>query len=243
MRSPLVPIALATSLLACSPELEAGPPQPAQSAANPSGPFMPGVISTAANEYNLSVDDTGTLMVFARSEANFANSHILVMTKQGSRWSEPAPLSFSDPQYRDSDPWLTPDGAWLYFASARPAAGREADRKDRDIWRARHNGNGTWSTPEHLPAVSSPAEDLGPELHGTTAYFWSTRDGKGQIYAAQRMANGWATPHALSPQVNDGDFAFTPNISRNGDTLTYASTRLHAGQPAGMADIYHASLR
>jgi hypothetical protein len=255
-------------------------------------PFMAGVVSTASNEYNLSVSDDGRLMVFARSQARFADARIMVMHLRNGRWSSPSPITFTDPRYSDSDPWVTPDGRWLYFVSDRPAPGRDGVRRDRDVWRVARTPAGAWGRPEHLAEVSSPAEDLGPELHGRTlyfnssrpggsggldihasalgadgrflapvalgapinsaagegdftlsrdgarAFFWSTRDGDGALYSARRTRDGWSIPTRLSAGVNDGGFTFTPTLSRDGGTLTYASTRRHAGQPEGMADIY-----
>lgn len=192
-------------------------------------PFMPDVVSTAANEYNLSVTRDGLTMVFARSQANFAAAQILIMEKRGDSWSTPQRPSFSDGQYRDSDPWLTPDGRWLYFISDRPAPARTVDRDDFDIWRVARRPDGTWATPEHIAEVSSPGEELGPELHGAALYFNSTRrggPGNLDIYTAPQRADGhFDAPSPLSEPINsshaEGDFT----LSADGTRAFFWSTR------------------
>jgi hypothetical protein len=196
-------------------------------------PFLPGVVSTPANEYNLSLGDDGRLMVFARSEADFAGARIMVMRRQRGGWSAAAPIPFTDRRYRDSDPWLTPDGRWLYFVSDRPAPGRGAGRRDRDIWRVGRMADDGWAQPEHLGAVSSPADELGPELHGRTLYFNAARPGGpggSDIYAAAVDANGrFRAPVALPSPINspsgEGDFT----LSRDGARAYFWSTRGGSG--------------
>jgi hypothetical protein len=150
--------------------------------------------SSPQNDYNLSYDRRESLLVFARSEADFANAKIYVAVKHRGRWSEPEPIWFSDARYSDTDPWLTPDGRSLYFASNRASDGGPP-RKDLDLWRSRRDRSGLWSVPEPLgTAVNGPGPELGPELHGDTLYFSSVRKGgKGglDIYTARLTPDGF----------------------------------------------------
>ncbi|QIK95916.1 hypothetical protein G7076_05030 [Sphingomonas sp. HDW15A] len=106
-------------------------------------------VSSELNDYNLSDDKDEQRLVFGRSEAEFRNAKIYIAERHGKRWSLPRPISFSDPRYSDSDPWLTPDGKTLFFISDRPAPGRAEERKDYDIWRSQLI-KGKWSTPVRL---------------------------------------------------------------------------------------------
>ena len=179
---------------------------------------LPGAVSGESNDYNLSLSADGRRMVFARSEAAFARARIL-MAERGpdtdAPWSTPQPISFSDERYRDSGPWLTPDGRTLYFVSDRPTAGR-ADRHDADIWRAVWR-DGDWQAPEHLGGVvNRPGEELGPEVHDGTRYFATAlRSGVGgpDIYAASPTTTGFATPRLLPvPIVGGGTTAYFRNL-------------------------------
>ncbi len=252
---------------------------------------MRGDASSTLNDYNFNISADGRTLVFARSEVNFQGAHIMIAQRDATGvWAPARPVAFSDDHYKDSDPWLTPDGNTLYFVSNRPTP-TQPDKKDTDIWRSRRL-RGVWQAPEHLgDVVNSPAVELGPELHGGvlyfnsarsgnldiyaspvtadgvagaatvlpapinspspegdftltpdggTALFWSLRDGKGRIYAANRQGDGWGPAMALPESVNMGDFQFTPQVVRDsaGDRLAFASTVARPGQAAGMADIY-----
>ncbi len=167
----------------------------------------PGVVSTPRNEYNMSTDAAATVRVFARSDADFAGSRIWVSQRRGDGWSAPQPVSFTDARHRDSDPWLTPDGRIMYFISDRPATARAEDRTDLDIWRVARDANGNWTQPEHLPAVNSEQQELGPELHDGVLYFNSSRPGGPamlSLYQAKRTDAGFSEPTALPAPFNDG---------------------------------------
>lgn len=188
-------------------------------------PFMEGEISTDRNEYNISVSDDERTMVFARSEADFADARIMVSerTTRDMQWRSPKPISFSDGRYRDSDPWLTPDGRTLYFVSDRPTAARP-DKRDLDIWRSVRR-NDAWSRPEHLgDAVNGPGEELGPEMHGNVLYFSSARrSGTGglDIYVAQASERGFGQPELLPPPINSPASESDFTVSKDGRTALF----------------------
>lgn len=170
-------------------------------------------VSSPLNDYNPSFDRAGRMLVFARSEAEFQKARIFVSERRGGNWSSPAPISFSDGRFSDSDPWLTPDGRTLYFVSNRPPPA-SPDKKDLDIWRSTRAGSG-WSAPQHLgEVVNSPGPELGVELHRGVLYFASYRKGgKGglDIYASRLGPGGFEPPKPLDGPFNsrDSDSDFT----------------------------------
>jgi hypothetical protein len=184
----------------------------------PFAPFMPETVSGPKNEYNLSRSDNGRTMVFARSEADFRGAKIMVSERRGRGWSAPAPIAFSDARYRDSDPWLTPDGRTLYFVSDRPTPSRP-DKHDLDVWRSVKK-DGRWSAPEHLgDLVNGAGEELGPELHGGVLYFATARkSGMGglDIYASKLTATGFGKPELLPAPINSAASESDFTLSRDG---------------------------
>lgn len=175
-----------------------------------------GWMSGPRNDYNLSSDAAGRTLVFARSQPEFEQAQIFVAWREGAAWSAPQPVPFSDPRYSDSDPWLTPDGRMLYFVSNRPVSG-EAPRKDLELWRVALRAEG-FGKPEHLAALSSDGQELGPELHDGWLYFNSTRasgPAKMAIYRARVRGTGFDAPEALEAPFNNGpvqgDFTLSPD--------------------------------
>jgi Tol biopolymer transport system component len=88
-----------------------------------------------------------------------------------------------------------------------------------------------FGSPEHLAAVASDGDELGPELHDGWLYFNSARKGgpaKLSIYRAQRDGGGFSAPQPLPSPFNDGtlqgDFTLSPDgrvalfWSRRGDS-------------------------
>jgi dipeptidyl aminopeptidase/acylaminoacyl peptidase len=175
-------------------------------------------LSADTNDYNLSTDADRRLLVFGRSTTgDFQDAKIWLAKRDGAGWATPAPAPFSDARWRDSDPWLTPDGRWLYFVSNRPAPDRDTPREDLDLWRVSVTG-GSFGTPEHLAEASSTGEELGPEVHNGWLVFNSTRKGGPAalaLYRSQVSDGTVAAPEPLPAPFNDGlaqgDLTFSPD--------------------------------
>lgn len=221
---------------ACVPSPGASPSTASPSSRSTTVEMMgPGVLSTAANEYNPSLSPDGRTLVFARSEADFRNPRIFFSQLRDGRWSppEPAPFTASLP---GTDPTFAPDGQTLYFASDRPAAGRDSTRRDLDLWRVRRQGDG-WGEPEHLgDGVNSRGQELGPAWHDGWLYFGSTRGGRARmldIYRARDQGGRFGAAEEVArwnTEASESD----PEFSRDGRVFLFWSNR--AGSREG--DLY-----
>ncbi len=180
-------------------------------------------VSGKLNDYNLSTSADGRTMTFARSGADFADSRILIRERRGRGWTKARPVEFSDARYRDSDPWLTPDGRTMYFVSDRPTPARR-DKRDLDIWRSAKRG-GRWREPEHLgELVNGKGEELGPEVHGGKLYFATARrSGLGglDIYVAAQDGSGFTRPELLPAPVNSPASESDFTLSGDGRTALF----------------------
>jgi Tol biopolymer transport system component len=220
-------------------------------AAGAVSPAKMAAVSSLKNDYNPSFDRAERLMVFARSEADFQQARIFVSEKRRGRWSEPAPIPFTDARFSDTDPWLTPDGRTLYFISNRPTPSDPA-KKDLDIWRAQRTGSG-WGAPEHLgDIVNSRGPELGVEYREGTLTFASVRKGgKGglDIYSARLGPTGFEAPVLLDGPFNtaesDSDFTISEDGRRaafwrgsGGSGTIYVADRIGAtwSQPLRLDD-------
>jgi hypothetical protein len=163
-------------------------------------------------------------------------------------WSEPAAAPFSG-EFSDDDPFVSPDGSWLYFVSERPA-NKDDDKVDADIWRYSLIEKNRL---EHLSINSESAEYSPVVTASGDLYFASDRKGgpgDGDLYRAAAIDKGFGTPKLLSEAINsptgewnlwvsadESEIIFESssrptNISTPGDL--YYSWRTPAGWTAAM---------
>ena len=123
-------------------------------------------------------------------------------------WTTPETLPFSG-TYRDLDPAFSPDGARLYFSSARPTGPSPADTTNGvDTWYVEHTRDG-WSAPVHLAApVNGPEVDMYPSVTNRgTLYFDSfrSRPRRRLVYRAERNPDGTLGPPQVLPATVNAD--------------------------------------
>jgi len=118
----------------------------------------------------------------------------------GDPWlaAEPLPV-VNQPQVNDGAPFVSPNGAFLYFASDRRA--RPDEPINLDLYRARISG-GRLGAPENLgPSLNTAAHETEPGLstEGFTLVFASDRDGQDRLFLSQAeeiaRVNRWDTSH------------------------------------------------
>ncbi len=154
-------------------------------------------------------------------------------------WSEPAPLtSLNTPDGWESQPAISPDGQWLYFAAVRPGTTEDAQGQPTiDILASPRTDNG-WGTPKPLPQpVNTAFNDKAPFLHpdGHTLYFASNRIPGGGGYdiwmsrldtsASPIEAGAWSAPINLGIPLNTEGDEHGLITATDGRTAYFASRR------------------
>lgn len=206
-------------------------------------------VTTDAPEFEASVSTAGDEMFFVRTGAD-GDTDLYSSSRTGRSWQTPEPIAGLNTLDQERSPALSPDGAWLYFASDRPGS-----MGGLDLWRAAREGTG-WGDAEPLgPAINSASDDAYPAFtpDGTAMWFATNRPapaddaGPGRddasptraavfdLYTAELTGDAAPTRSPLSSDADD----IAPAVSPVGDFLYFASTR---DGGAGGFDLYRARL-
>lgn len=190
-------------------------------------------VNSSTNDYDpsMSTDELELYLVSERS-GGFGGRDLWVTTRASvsDLWAGPVNLgSTINTAYNECCPDISSDGLSLFFWSNRPGgSGGE------DLWvTTREAVSGPWGPPVNLgPTVNSSAWDGGPciSTDGLALFFFSTRSGGSggmDLWVTRRttVSEPWGSPENLGPTVNSSADDATPDISADGLTLFFHSTR------------------
>jgi len=140
-----------------------------------SGTPMPSPFNQDRAEGNITLTADGQTLYCAaiNSNAGYDNCDILVAHRKNGIWQELENVgrNVNGERTWESQPSITPDGQYLYFAS-----NRSGGQGGTDIWVCRRLPNGDWSRAENLgPSVNTPGNEKCPFIHADskTLYFAS----------------------------------------------------------------------
>jgi len=213
-------------------------PELTEGAVAPARPELlaPGIISTSNGERDAAF--TPDYSEFYYTLWTGAFGVILQIHQIEGGWSEPETAPFSG-RFSDLEPFVTPDGSRLFFASNRPVD-EAGNVKDYDIWFVERQG-GSWGQPIPLgPAVNTPANEFYPSLdrednlYFTAAYEHSI--GGEDIWMSRPEEDGFGAPENVGPGVNTEKDEFNSVISPDGSFLAFSSFGREDGLGGG--DLY-----
>jgi Tol biopolymer transport system component len=166
-------------------------------------------------------------------------------------WTDPVVVPFSGDGY-DKEPYVSPDGLKLFFASTRPTWSDESDSKghsregvnpskqqaasskqngissepDFNLWVTYRNADGTWGEPHSLTTVNSPAYDNYPAVAANgNLYFSSKRDSeRNDLWVARFEDGAFIEPESIAELNTDWSDA-DPYIDPEERFMIYSSTR------------------
>ncbi|MEZ4826798.1 MAG: hypothetical protein R3C61_10975 [Bacteroidia bacterium] len=161
-------------------------------------------------------------------------------TKKG-KWQKPEIASFSG-KYHDLEPFLSPDGLRLYFASNRPLPDSADKPKDYDIWFvSRKTLNADWGSPTNLgSAINTTSDEFYPAITlSNNLYFTSNRAGtKGEddIFFCEWRDGGYSQPVSLSDSINSAGYEFNAYVAPDESYLIFSGYNRADG--LGSGDLY-----
>jgi len=210
-------------------------------------------INSPAHENAPDISADGLSLYFGSDRSGGGGGRDLWVTKRKTKsdpWGKPVNLSPSVNSPADEHgPSISSDGLSLYFSGLWDDLKRSGGLGQADIWlTTRKTVADPWGKPVNLGAtVNSPRMDESPSISedGLSLYFNSNRPrGQGlmDVWVTKRKTKSdpWGEPVNLGPPVNSMGWEANPDISRDGSTLYFASSRSGG---SGSADLWMASLR
>ena len=199
------------------------------------GLYKSSLIATGMNERDITFSPDGSKIVFSVWSGNAGT--LLKTEKTDRGWTTPEVVPFSG-IYSDVEPFITPDGNHLFFASNRPL-NIDGASKDYDIWRS-DRVNGAWSAPVNLGApVNSEEDEFYPTVSSSgTLCLTGKREGQRDedIFLCKKSKNGYLAPERLSDSVNSRGAEFNALIAPDESFLIFSGWGRKDGMGGG--DLY-----
>ncbi len=187
--------------------------------------FGKGSISTKLYERDLAISPDGKEIIYTLGDYKQQKRCLVHMKKSGDKWIGPTILPISG-TYQDIEPFVTPDGSALYFASNRPIFGDES-RTDYNIWHARKKAN-DWSDPVPLDSIiNTKGDEFYPSLSSNgNLYFTATKKkgvGLEDIFVSRKKQGHYQNPKVLDTAINSKQYEFNAYVSPDENLLIFSS--------------------
>jgi ankyrin repeat protein len=175
---------------------------------------------------------------FIIDESGYTRSLLFTSFIEGGRWTEPAPVPFSQFTTGDGEPFFDPGGERLYFLSYRPSPA-DSSRAER-IWYVDRTADG-WSEPHMIEGGPNTIEmhwQFSVAVNGNI-YFGSGAPGGfggGDVYVSRFADGTWQQPENLGPVINTEASEGSPFIAPDEGYLIFTGNRRPGG--VGGVDLY-----
>lgn len=216
----------------------------AQSQQDSVQPVLEELFSEFQNIRDFTMSANGEEIYFT-AQSPMEEISILVRAKMGELGWEKELFLPQSGKHKDLEPFLSPDGLKLYFASNRPMKDSVAVKKDFDIWvLERSNPKDKWSKPINIGSpINSEFNEFYPSVsQNGNMYFTSDRPGgkgKDDIYKSEKLDDNYTFPISLSDSVNSEGYEFNAFISPDEKQLVFSGYNREDG--LGSGDLYISS--
>jgi Tol biopolymer transport system component len=198
--------------------------------------FAEDVFGTNAGDYGIAFAPDGDTLYFTRTLPGSLSEAIHVMRRSNDGWSEPQVAAFSG-DYQEKEPYVSPDGERIYFASRRPLRG-SSPKKDFDIWYVERRGD-SWGEPVNLAAVNSSFNEDYPAVAADHTLLFTRNNGDNNVnlYVAYARNGRLLEPQDMGWPINTVYADADPLIAPDGSYFVFSSSRLFDGAQ-GQGDLY-----
>ncbi|WP_440120581.1 TolB family protein [Tenacibaculum sp. Ill] len=190
--------------------------------------FLPELFNGLPNVRDFSMSKNQDEFYFTVESYLKEYSFIAYSKKVNGEWKKPEVVSFSG-QYKDLEPFLSPDGLKLFFASNRNNNDSGEVKKDMDIWYVtRKSFSDNWSKPISVgPIINTSANEFYPSVTEKGDLFFTAEyensKGKEDIYVS-RLVNGKYTASVpLGSGVNSDKYEFNAFVAPDESFIIFTS--------------------
>jgi hypothetical protein len=155
-------------------------------------------------------------------------SFIAFIKKVNNKWTKPAVVSFSG-MYKDLEPFLSPNGLQLFFATNRVDNQSKEIKKDIDIWYVERSSlKSNWSKPKNVGVeINTKANEYYPSVTSKGDLFFTAayKDGKGKedIYVSRFVNGEYTKPVSLDTGVNSEKYEFNAYVAPDESFIMFTS--------------------
>lgn len=199
------------------------------------------ILSNFNKVRDFTISHNQTEAYFTVQSPNEELSGIFKTRRVKDEWLEATLVSFSG-QFNDLEPFLSPNGLQLYFASNRPLLLSDTKIKDFDIWVVeRKSITDKWSEPRNLgaPINSIHNEFYVSIVNSKNMYFTSDRPsakGKDDIFLSEWKNGIYQDAISMSSAINTESYEYNAYIAPDESFILFGGYKRKDG--LGSGDLY-----
>ncbi|MGB1042748.1 MAG: TolB family protein [Tenacibaculum sp.] len=203
--------------------------------------FLPDFFKDFPNVRDFSLSSNQDEMYFTVESYLKEYSFIVFSKKVNGKWQTPETVSFSG-QHKDLEPFLSPDGLKLFFASNRINNTSSEIKKDIDIWFVtRTSTSSKWSSPKSVGAeINTSADEFYPSVNKNGDLFFTAQyensKGKEDIYVSRFVNNTYTKPISLNTNINSEKYEFNAFVAPDESFIIF--TAYGRKDDLGRGDLY-----
>ena len=187
--------------------------------------FAPGIISTPFTEWSTSFSPDQQTVYTSRGALYWT---IICSKFINGQWQKPQVVAFSG-RWKDTDPFMAPNGKKMFFISNRPAENmaQDAPQKAFHIWYIDKNDADGWETPHQLDESINidSVSNYAPSVSITNDLYFCSRNREGhsgmQSFVAKFNGFKYDKPEIIS--IKGVDEIQDPFIAPDGKYLLFVS--------------------
>lgn len=202
--------------------------------------FLPEIFGEFQNVRDLTISKTEDEAYFTVQSILGEVSAILIIKKKGNLWGKPEIAPFSG-KFNDLEPFLSPDGLKLFFASNRPFNANDTP-KDYDIWYVeRKDLISGWSAPVNMGnVINTEHNEFYPSISERNNLFFTSdypnSKGKDDIYMSSWKDKDYSTAVSLGDAINSDGYEFNAFVAPDESFLIFSG--YNRGDGLGSGDLY-----